>query len=120
MQKLTTLSIEQWCELWRAEAIEQGAELACVGCDGEGVTECCECGNHRECDECSGSGKLEARDLTVNAMVINYYYRKQYQEQLQQDLIRYARWQGVDFLWWKGSLIDARNKLAQIKELQCV
>jgi RecJ-like exonuclease len=46
-----------------AEAVERAmadphedVQITCRLCDGEGRTECCECGHMRDCEECDGEG----------------------------------------------------------------
>lgn len=53
------------------EVREEGGEIECSECDGEGVVECGECGHDKECEECDGCGsefydvprKFDARQL---------------------------------------------------------
>lgn len=55
MREPKLLSFDEWFEA-NPGMLELFPEEDCLECDGEGSTECDECGHERECEECNGEG----------------------------------------------------------------
>lgn len=85
---ITIISFDEYTKQCREELIENGfneeVEISCDSCDGSGSTECCECGQDRDCTDCDGRG-------TWDGPVSEYVPRRaEYYRKIYQDVVKYC------------------------------
>lgn len=94
MGQFRPLTFEQWREHGMANTPPD--ELVdCPECSGSKFTECCECGNDRECDNCDENGKVEFSELSGSDKLLMFSLGR-YRTAVLEDGKAWANWHGRD------------------------
>jgi hypothetical protein len=87
-------SYEDWAVNSKEDFYETHEKVVCYACNGEGETECCECGHEKECHECEGVGFFFEHLITGQEVCEFVPSRYKYYRVMMGELSRLARWQG--------------------------
>ena len=96
------ITYEKWLENQKDKLVKEAKkesakliEVECGECEGDGETDCCECGSVKDCEYCEGTGMIDVSDAERKDFEANFSAAK-YLQCVSDEIKLFCEWTGKD------------------------